>query len=93
MYLVLAALPEKDQVLAGIYLQSMGAFALIAALRSDLEPLVDGHVARWLGRLSFPIYLVQVIAICTLGSDVFVWTATMPTVVHCTVPRRLSPLQ
>jgi peptidoglycan/LPS O-acetylase OafA/YrhL len=82
MYLVLAALPEKDQVLAGIYLQSMGAFALIAALRSDLEPLVDGHVARWLGRLSFPIYLVQVIAICTLGSDVFVWTATMPTVVH-----------
>jgi peptidoglycan/LPS O-acetylase OafA/YrhL len=88
----LLALPQSGRWLAGLLLQSVGAVAVIAALRSDLERGLSGRFARWLGQLSFPVYLVQVIAICTLGSATFVWAADAPPAVRfaCTAAATLA---
>lgn len=56
-----------------IYPTSIGAVLLIASIY-DLK-LSDSHskMAKFLGELSFPIYLVHVPILCSVGAFVFLW--------------------
>ena len=40
----------------------------------DLRALLSGHVSRFLGVLSFPIYLTHVLVLGSLGSATLLWT-------------------
>ncbi len=56
------------------YLWDLGAMLVIAAVLrcAALGRGLSGPAARWLGRLSFPIYLVHVPILCSLGAAVFI---------------------
>lgn len=55
------------------YTSAIGAILIMIALIgcAPLRKALSGRVAQIVGRLSFPIYLVHMILICSLGSAVF----------------------
>ena len=72
------ALPDGAESIFVVVMQSAGSIVLMLALlrTAALAQRLSGPVARALGELSFPVYLVQVIVICTVSSWTFVALAT-----------------
>lgn len=58
----------------------VGAALLIAVVETfpSIRALFSGRISRFLGDLSFPIYLVHVLVICSLGSAIYLWAGTLP---------------
>lgn len=56
------------------HLWDIGAVLVITAVLrcAALGDTLNGTAARWLGRLSFPIYLLHVPILCSLGAAVFI---------------------
>jgi peptidoglycan/LPS O-acetylase OafA/YrhL len=57
------------------YTSSIGALLILIALIgcAPLRRMLSGPFSRLLGRLSFPIYLVHLVLLCSWGAWVFVW--------------------
>ena len=56
-------------------LHVVGAATLIAVIETfpPIRKGLSGRVSQFLGDLSFPIYLVHVLVICSIGSAVYLW--------------------
>jgi peptidoglycan/LPS O-acetylase OafA/YrhL len=52
-----------------------GAAILVVLVETHppIRRALSGRVSRFLGELSFPIYLVHVLVICSIGSAVYLW--------------------
>jgi peptidoglycan/LPS O-acetylase OafA/YrhL len=57
------------------YVHVIGAAILIAVVETftPISRLFSGRISKFLGDLSFPIYLVHVLVICSLGSAIYLW--------------------
>jgi peptidoglycan/LPS O-acetylase OafA/YrhL len=53
----------------------IGATILIAVIETHppIRRVFSGRISQFLGELSFPIYLVHVLVICSIGSAVYLW--------------------
>jgi peptidoglycan/LPS O-acetylase OafA/YrhL len=58
----------------------VGAAILIAVIETfpPIRRLFSGRISRFLGQLSFPIYLVHVLIICSVGSAIYLWAGAFP---------------
>jgi len=64
LFLVSAGDPRVEAIAAGLLL-----FVMTAS--TDVEQALSGRVGDWLGRASFPLYLVHTLVILTIGSEVY----------------------
>lgn len=87
LYLLGFAIAEKNYIWVGeigqpeiikdnlqLLMNSVGAFLIIFAIVScnKVYAFLDGRLCMFLGKLSFPIYLIHVLIICSLGSWVYI---------------------
>jgi peptidoglycan/LPS O-acetylase OafA/YrhL len=58
----------------------IGAALLIAVIETfpSIREVLSGRISLFLGALSFPIYLVHVLIICSAGSAVYLWAGALP---------------
>jgi peptidoglycan/LPS O-acetylase OafA/YrhL len=58
----------------------VGAAILIAVIETfpPIRRVFSGRISRFLGELSFPIYLVHVLVICSVGSAIYLWAGAFP---------------
>lgn len=58
----------------------IGAAILIVVIETcpSIRNVLSGPVSRFLGDLSFPIYLVHVLVICSVGSTIYLWAGAFP---------------
>lgn len=58
----------------------VGAAMLIVVVETcaSIRNALSGPASRFLGDLSFPIYLVHVLVICSLGSVIYLWAGAFP---------------
>ena len=56
-------------------LNIVGAVILITAIETfpPIRAVLSGPLSRFLGELSFPIYLVHVLVICSVGAAMYLW--------------------
>jgi peptidoglycan/LPS O-acetylase OafA/YrhL len=66
-----------------VYPQIAGAAMLISLIEivPPLRNVFSGKISAWLGDLSFPIYLVHVLIICSAGSFVYVRFGALPAII------------
>ena len=62
------------------HINIIGAAILIAVSETfpQFRKLFSGGFSRFLGDLSFPIYLVHVLVICSIGSMIYLWFGVWP---------------
>jgi len=64
LFLVSADDPRVEAIAAGLLL-------FVMTTSADVEQALSGRVGYWLGRASFPLYLVHTLVILTIGSEVY----------------------
>ena len=67
-------LPFNDQR-RQVLILSIGAFLLLIAFASQnpISQKMNGKISLWLGQISFPLYLVHMLVITSLGSYVYIY--------------------
>jgi peptidoglycan/LPS O-acetylase OafA/YrhL len=60
----------------------IGAGILITVIETSpaIRKIFSGPISQFLGDLSFPIYLVHVLIICSAGSAIYLWAGAAPAV-------------
>jgi peptidoglycan/LPS O-acetylase OafA/YrhL len=58
----------------------IGAAILIAVIATcpPIRRVFSGPISRFLGELSFPVYLVHALIICSIGSAIYLWVGAFP---------------
>jgi len=64
LFLVSADDPRVEAIAAGLLL-------FVMTTSADVEQALSGRIGYWLGRASFPLYLVHTLVILTIGSEVY----------------------
>lgn len=61
-------------------IQIVGAAIVIAVIETfpPVRKVLSGRISQFLGDLSFPIYLVHVLVICSIGSAIYLWAGAFP---------------
>ncbi len=78
----------------GVYPQIAGAAILISLFEilPQLRAIFSGRVSAFVGELSFPIYLVHALVICSAASSVYVHFGAIPAIVTVFVVSSLASL-
>ncbi|MEI9915796.1 MAG: acyltransferase [Methylovirgula sp.] len=72
-------LPAKIFSCDPMYLHLFGSILIILAIElapDSIRNRLSGRIARGLGKISFPLYLVHVLVLFSLGSAALLWTKT-----------------
>jgi peptidoglycan/LPS O-acetylase OafA/YrhL len=58
----------------------IGAAILIAVIATcpPIRRVFSGPISRFLGELSFPVHLVHILIICSIGSAIYLWVGAFP---------------